>query len=76
MPGGSPGKNLRAKSILGEEDFAERIKDYINGKEHITDIPKSKRFTARSPLHRLFGENELRSDEGSATNYFGNNYEK
>ena len=32
----------------------------MKGNERIADIPKSQRFVARPPLHRLFGERELR----------------
>ena len=53
-------KDLRAQSILGEDDFAERLIDHVKGKERIVEIPKSQRFAARPPLHRLFGERELR----------------
>ena len=53
-------KDLRAQSILGEDDFAERLIDHVKGNERIADIPKSQRFVARPPLHRLFGERELR----------------
>ncbi len=52
-------KDLRAQSILGEDDFAESLANHVKGKERIADIPKSQRFSARPPLDRIFGEREL-----------------
>ena len=60
MQGRSLWKDLRAQSILGEDDFAERFIEHVKGNERIAEIPKSQRFVARPPLHRLFGLRELR----------------
>jgi hypothetical protein len=54
------GAVYRAQSILCEDDFAERFIEHVKGNERIAEIPKSQRFVARPPLHRLFGERELR----------------
>jgi hypothetical protein len=56
-------KDLRVRSILGEDDFAERLMDHIRGKERIAEIPKSQRFASRPPLHRLFGEQILQNQQ-------------
>lgn len=49
-------RNLKAQSILGEEDFVESLLDHVRGREHIAEIPKSMRFAARPPLSGLFGD--------------------
>ena len=51
--------DLKAQSILGEEDFVERLIDHVRGREHIAVISKSQRFLARPTLSRLFGDLEL-----------------
>jgi hypothetical protein len=61
MQAGSLWRDLRAQSILGEDDFAERLFDPVRGNERIADIPKSQRFAARPPLGRLFDKREIRN---------------
>ena len=57
---GSLWRDLHAQSILGEDAFAERLIDQIRGHERIAEIPKSQRFAARPPLHRLLGARDVR----------------
>ena len=47
---------VRARSILGEEDFIERIEDHLRGKKEIPEIPKSQRYMNRPILGKLFEE--------------------
>jgi len=54
-------RDLRAQSILGGDDFVERLFDHVRGNERIADIPKSQRFAVRPPLGRLFDKREIRS---------------
>ena len=61
MQAGPLWRDLRAQSILGEEDFVERLIDHVRGYERIADIPKSQRFAARPTLGRLFARSEIRT---------------
>ena len=47
---------VRARSILGEEDFIERIEDHLRGKKKIPEIPMSQRYMNRPILGKLFEE--------------------
>jgi len=47
---------VRARSILGEEDFIERIEDHLRGKKEIPEIPKGQRYMNRPILGKLFEE--------------------
>jgi len=47
---------VRARDILGEEDFIERIEDHLRGKKEIPEIPKSQRYMNRPILGKLFEE--------------------
>ena len=46
----------KAQSILGEEDFIERIEDHLRGKKEIPEIPKSQRYMNKPILEKLFEE--------------------
>ena len=46
----------KVQSILGEEDFIERIEDHLRGKKEIPEIPKSQRYMNRPILEKLFKE--------------------
>jgi REP element-mobilizing transposase RayT len=52
-------KDVRAQSILGEDDFVERLSDYVKGRKDIPEIPKSQRYMQRPPLEKIFSENIL-----------------
>lgn len=47
-------KDLRGQSLLGEEDFAEGLINYVKGYEEIKEIPKSQRYLSRPLLKSLF----------------------
>ena len=47
-------KDLRGQSILGEDDFVEKMKDHVMGKERIPEISKSQRFINRPMLGTIF----------------------
>jgi len=53
-------EKVRAQSILGREDFVERIENYVRGHEEIPEIPKSQRYMNRPILERLFGNDVIR----------------
>ena len=59
---GSIWEKVRAQSILGRENFVERIEDYVRGYKDIPEIPKSQRYMNRPILEKLF-EDEVIGDK-------------
>jgi hypothetical protein len=47
-------KEVKAQSILGEEDFVDDLKGYIKGYRDIAEIPKSQRYLGRPELEEIF----------------------
>lgn len=47
-------KDVKAQSILGEDDFAENLKDYVKGYRDIAEIPKSQRYLDRPDIGEIF----------------------
>ena len=52
---------MRGQSVLGEEDYADRLVEYLRGQRDIKEIPKRQRFLNRPGLDELF-ENRGRRD--------------
>ena len=52
-------RNVKAQSLLGEEEFIERLQYYIKGYEEIKDIPKNQRFIGRPDLKLIFNVSVL-----------------
>jgi putative transposase len=52
-------KDVKAQSILGEEEFTETFSDYVKGYQDIPEIPKTQRFLRRPSLDSLFGDKVL-----------------
>lgn len=46
---------VKAQSVLGEDDFAERMVGYAKGQEDMREIPRRQRYVGRPSLKRLFG---------------------
>ena len=49
-------KDLRGGSILGEDEFAETLLEYLKGKRDIREIPKFQRYINRHSLKEIFTE--------------------
>jgi REP element-mobilizing transposase RayT len=47
-------EEVKGQSILGEDDFVERLIGYVKGHEDIREIPKSQRYVGRPSLSTLF----------------------
>jgi REP element-mobilizing transposase RayT len=47
-------KGVKAQSILGGDDFVERLMDYAKGHEDIPEISKGQRYLGRPGLEQLF----------------------
>ncbi|GBD97382.1 MAG TPA: helix-turn-helix domain-containing protein [Nitrospirae bacterium] len=52
-------KDLKGQSLLGEEDFAEGLINYVKGYDEIEEIPKSQRYLNRPELKEIFNEDTL-----------------
>jgi REP-associated tyrosine transposase len=50
---------VKAQSILGEEEFAITLMDYLSGKRNIAELPKSQRYVDRPNLDKMFSQNIL-----------------
>ncbi|MBI2358381.1 MAG: transposase [Deltaproteobacteria bacterium] len=47
-------EGIQAQVLLGEEEFVEKLKGYIQGYEEIAEIPRSQRYLSRPKLKALF----------------------
>ena len=52
-------KDVGARSILGEDDFVERLSDYVKECKDIPEISKSQRYIQRLRLEEIFSEDIL-----------------
>lgn len=52
-------EDVKGQSILGEEDFVERLIGYIKGHEDIKEIPKEQRYLKRPALKEIFSDDIL-----------------
>ncbi len=51
-------EDVRGQSILGEEDFVERLIDFVRGYEEAIEIPKGQRYVTRPSLGEIFKDAE------------------
>ena len=54
---------VRGQSILGEEDFVDKVIEYVKGYEKVKEIPKTQRYLHRPSLERLFRGEGLKGKE-------------
>ena len=45
---------VRGQSLLGEEDFVDRLADHLKKHKDIPEIPRSQRYTDRPSLEKIF----------------------
>jgi putative transposase len=50
----APWEKLKGQIILGSDTFIERAREFIMGKEHLTEIPRLQRTAGRPQLEVLF----------------------
>jgi putative transposase len=48
---------LRARATLGEDEFVDRLNDYLRKHKDVPEIPKSQRYMNRPVVGRLLSEN-------------------
>ena len=58
--GGSPWTKLRGQVVLGEERFVERLKDLLQDKKQVKEIPRPQRYISRPGLEKIFGRQEAK----------------
>jgi hypothetical protein len=51
---------VRGQTILGEDDFVERLTEYLARQKEVPEIPKSQRYANRPALEKLFEGSILR----------------
>ncbi len=47
---------VRGQALLGEDDFIEKLQDYLKKRKDIPEIPRSQRYAHRPTLEKLFSE--------------------
>lgn len=52
-------KSVKGQSVLGENEFVERLIRYVKGYEEIKEIPKSQRYMNRPELKEIFGKDTI-----------------
>ncbi len=50
---------VKGQSLLGEDDFVQRLIGYVRGHEEIKEIPRSQRYLTRPSLDGLFADKVL-----------------
>jgi putative transposase len=50
----SPWESLKGQILLGKEEFAGRLREFLHGKENILEVPRVQRFLGRPSLEELF----------------------
>jgi putative transposase len=69
--------SVKGQSLLGEEEFVQRLIGYVRGYEEIREIPRAQRYLHRPPLKDLFKarvrQNKPRRDKkiGEAVERYG-----
>jgi REP element-mobilizing transposase RayT len=54
----APWEKLKCQVILGSDIFIERVREFLGGKEQITEIPRLQRTAGRTPLEVMFPAGE------------------
>ena len=52
---------VRGQSLLGEEDFVDKLSDHLRRHKDISEIPRSQRYAGRPSLEKIFTEKILGS---------------
>jgi len=61
----SPLKAIKGQLFLGQENFIDKIKHLMSGKENLKEITKKQRYVTRPPLNKIFEPEDKKSrDQG------------
>ena len=52
-------QQVKGQSLLGEEDFVQKLIGYVRGREEIKEIPRSQRYVTRPALPKLLTKKVL-----------------
>ncbi|MBI4688831.1 MAG: transposase [Nitrospirae bacterium] len=67
--------NVKGQSILGEDEFIEKFKRYIEGYKKVKEIPRSQRYVGRPELKKLLkgakGKREISRKTKEAVQRYG-----
>lgn len=50
---------VRGQSLLGEEDFVDKLSDHLRRHKDVPEIPRSQRYASRPSLEKIFTEKTL-----------------
>jgi len=57
----SPLKEIKGQLFLGQENFIDKIKHLMSGKENLKEITKKQRYVTRPPLNEIFEPKDKKS---------------
>jgi len=57
---GSPWDGLQGQVLLGEEGFVEKLKDLLEDKKLVKEIPRPQRYASRPSLEKIFRGQEAK----------------
>jgi REP element-mobilizing transposase RayT len=64
----APWEKLKGQVILGSDVFIDRLREFLVGKEHFTEIPRLQRTAGRPPLEVLFpAGKQIKKSERNST---------
>jgi len=58
----APWKNLKGRTILGEDSFVQKIKVYLQKRKKVEEIPRIERFAIRPRLSEIFSQIKNRKE--------------
>ncbi len=56
----SPLKKVTSQMFLGEDNFIEKLRGFIRGKETLKEIPRVQRYVTRPSLEEMFKEKKVK----------------
>jgi len=59
----SPLKAIKGQLFLGQDNFIDKIKHLIQGKENLKEITRKQRYVTRPPLNEIFKRKDKKSKE-------------
>ena len=59
----SPLKAIKGQLFLGQENFIDKIKHLIRGKENLKEIPRKQRYVTRPPLNEVLKYKDKKSKD-------------
>jgi hypothetical protein len=57
---------LQSQVLLGEEEFVEKLKDVLEDKKQINEIPRSQRYMGRPSLDNIFRRQKTKAQRNTS----------